>query len=107
MMKAVRHTDASLAHRTIGDVHWHVRPDWESTLLDGNGLPVDEWLSLRCARKVKSHQRRAVYAVEHAGPGGGLVVTTSNVIQPGTRLENYRAMRQAVRDFGAYPIRLA
>ena len=66
-MKAIRRTDASLAHRTIGDVHWHVRPDWESALLDDNGLHVDEWLSLGCARKVKSHQRRAVYVVEHAG----------------------------------------
>jgi uroporphyrinogen decarboxylase len=44
------------------------------------------------------------YAIEQAGPGGGLVIATGNVIQPGTRLENYRAMRQAVRDFGRYPI---
>jgi uroporphyrinogen decarboxylase len=45
------------------------------------------------------------YAIQHAAPGGGLVVTSGNVIQPGTRLENYLAARQAVRDFGAYPIR--
>ncbi len=44
-------------------------------------------------------------AIAHAGRGGGLVVTTSNVLQPGTRLENYLAMRQAVRDFGGYPLR--
>lgn len=44
------------------------------------------------------------YAIEHAGPGGGLVISTSNVVQPGTKLENYRAMRQAVRDFGTYSV---
>ena len=36
---------------------------------------------------------------------GGLVLTTSNVLQPGTRLENYIAMREAIREYGAYPIR--
>jgi uroporphyrinogen decarboxylase len=44
-------------------------------------------------------------AIEAAGPGGGLVLTTSNVIPPGSRLENYLAMRQAIRDYGAYPLR--
>ena len=44
------------------------------------------------------------YAIQHAAPGGGLVVTTGNVLQPGTQLANYTAVRQAVRDFGAYPI---
>jgi uroporphyrinogen decarboxylase len=46
----------------------------------------------------------ARYAIQHAGPGGGLVITTSNVLQPGVRLENYLAARQAVRDYGRYPI---
>jgi len=45
------------------------------------------------------------YAIEHAAPGGGLVVATGNVLQPGTKLENYLAARQATRDYGAYPIR--
>ncbi|MBD04186.1 MAG: hypothetical protein CME24_16435 [Gemmatimonadetes bacterium] len=40
--------------------------------------------------------------IEHAAPGGGLVIATSNVVQPGTTLENYEAMRQTVRDFGSY-----
>ena len=44
------------------------------------------------------------YAIEHAAPGGGLVVTNSNVVQPGTKLEHYQAARQAVHDFGRYPI---
>jgi len=40
------------------------------------------------------------YAVEHAGAGGGLVITCGNVLQPGTLLENYLEARQAVRDYG-------
>ncbi len=39
-------------------------------------------------------------AVEQAGAGGGLVLTCSNVVAPGARLENYLAQRQALRDFG-------
>ena len=46
------------------------------------------------------------YAIQHAAPGGGLVIATGNVVQPGSNLENYLAARQATRDFGAYPIRL-
>ena len=46
------------------------------------------------------------YAIQHAAPGGGLVITSGNVLQPGTRLENYRAARQATRDYGAYPIQI-
>jgi uroporphyrinogen decarboxylase len=46
----------------------------------------------------------ARYAIQHAAPGGGLVVTTGNVIQPGSQLENYYALRQTVREYGAYPI---
>jgi hypothetical protein len=45
------------------------------------------------------------YAIRHAARGGGLVIATGNVLQPGTTLDNYLAARQATRDFGAYPIR--
>lgn len=44
------------------------------------------------------------YAIQQAAPGGGLVITTGNVLQPGTQLANYLAARQATRDYGAYPI---
>jgi uroporphyrinogen decarboxylase len=44
------------------------------------------------------------YAISHAGRDGGLVVTVSNVLQPGTQLGNYTAMRQAIHDYGVYPI---
>ena len=46
------------------------------------------------------------YAIQHAAPGGGLVIATGNVLQPGTRLENYLAARQSTREHGAYPIRV-
>lgn len=44
------------------------------------------------------------HAIARAGRGGGLVIATSNVLQPGTQLDNYLAMRQAVDEFGAYPL---
>ncbi len=44
------------------------------------------------------------YAIQHAAPGGGLVVANSNVVPPGSRLENYLAGRKAVHDYGRYPI---
>jgi hypothetical protein len=46
------------------------------------------------------------YAIQHAAPGGGLVIATGNVLQPGTNLDNYLAARQATRDYGAYPIQI-
>lgn len=39
-------------------------------------------------------------AIEAVGKDGGLVVTASNVVPVGTKLENYKAMRAAVREFG-------
>jgi uroporphyrinogen decarboxylase len=47
------------------------------------------------------------YAIKHAAPGGGLVVATGNVLQPGTKLENYLAARQATREYGTYPIKIS
>lgn len=43
-------------------------------------------------------------AIEQAGSGGGLVLACSNVVAPGSKLENYLAMRQAIRNYGRYPI---
>jgi len=44
------------------------------------------------------------YALKHAAAGGGLVITCGNVLQPGVRYENYMAQRQAVRQWGGYPV---
>lgn len=46
------------------------------------------------------------YAIRHAAPGGGLVLTSGNTLQIGTKWENYAAMRAAAREFGRYPIAL-
>jgi uroporphyrinogen decarboxylase len=51
-------------------------------------------------------QAEVRYAIQHAAPGGGLVVTTGNVLQPGIKLENYLSARQATRAYGTYPIRI-
>ena len=51
-------------------------------------------------------RQEVLQSIREAAKGGGLVVTTSNVVAPGTPLENYMAARQAVRDYGKYPIRV-
>ncbi len=66
------------------------------------GVDCDTLISAPPAQ-ARAQVRRAIAG---AGRGGGLVLATSNVLQPGTRLENYLAMRQAVRDFGQYPLDL-
>jgi uroporphyrinogen decarboxylase len=43
------------------------------------------------------------YAVKHAAPGGGLVLTSGNTLQLGTKYENYMAMLSAARKYGTYP----
>lgn len=45
------------------------------------------------------------YALRYAAPGGGLVLTSGNTLQVGTKWENYQAMRTAAREYGRYPIR--
>jgi hypothetical protein len=49
-------------------------------------------------------EREARYAIEHAAPGGGLVLTSGNGLERGTSWENYQAMLRVRRDCGAYPI---
>ncbi len=44
------------------------------------------------------------HAIRHAGSGGGLVITSGNTLQVGTKWENYAAMRAAARRYGSYPI---
>ncbi len=47
---------------------------------------------------------QARYAIRHAAPGGGLVLTSGNGLENGTKLENYRAMMQVRAEYGRYPI---
>jgi uroporphyrinogen decarboxylase len=62
-----------------------------------------ETLVAGTAQKARDEVRAAIRG---GAQGGGLVLTTGNVLQPGTRLDNYLAARQATRDYGAYPIAL-
>ena len=43
--------------------------------------------------------------IRAAAPGGGFVLTSSNSIHGGVRLENYMAMLETARLYGNYPIR--
>lgn len=49
--------------------------------------------------------REAVYAIQHGAPGGGLVLAGGNILEPGTKPENYAAVARAVAEYGHYPIR--
>ena len=42
--------------------------------------------------------------IAKASPGGGHILASSNSIHPGVRPENYRAMLEAAREFGRYPL---
>jgi uroporphyrinogen decarboxylase len=48
--------------------------------------------------------RDVEYCLQHAAPGGGYVLTTSNSVQAGSKYENYVAMLQTGREKGGYPI---
>jgi len=49
-------------------------------------------------------EAQVAYAIRHAAPGGGFVMTSGNSLQSGTKLENYQAMVAATRRLGSYPI---
>lgn len=115
----IKHTDGNVwgildTFVDLGIDGWHgIQPDIGmdmKQLKERYGGKLCLFGGVNCATLIEGAPERARqevrYAIEHAGPGGGLVIATSNVVQPGTRLDNYRAMRQAVRDLGAYPISL-
>ena len=49
--------------------------------------------------------QEAVYAIQHGAPGGGLVLAGGNILEPGTKPENYAAVARAMVEYGHYPIR--
>lgn len=51
-------------------------------------------------------RRQVAYAIHHAAPGGGLVLCSGNSIMATVQYENYLAMLAALREYGAYPIRV-
>jgi len=44
-------------------------------------------------------------SLRNAAAGGGLVLSCSNVVPPGSRLDIYRAGLECLREFGKYPIK--
>ena len=42
--------------------------------------------------------------IAKGAPGGGYILASSNSIHPGVKPENYRAMVEAARRFGRYPL---
>ena len=42
--------------------------------------------------------------IAKASPGGGHILASSNSIHPAVRPENYRAMLDAAKQFGRYPL---
>jgi uroporphyrinogen decarboxylase len=51
-------------------------------------------------------RKEVLDSIRGAARGGGLVMATSNVVQKGAKLENYLAMREAIRHYGSYPLSL-
>jgi uroporphyrinogen decarboxylase len=51
-------------------------------------------------------RRQVAYAIEHAAPGGGLVLMSGNSIMATVQYENYLEMLAAQREYGTYPIRV-
>ncbi len=62
------------------------------TLTDGTADEVDE---------------EVMTAIKDAGAGGGLAICSGNSLMPGTKYENYLAMLDANRKYGAYPLRVS
>ncbi len=46
----------------------------------------------------------ARYAIRHAAPGGGYIYGASHSLAVGTKPENLQAMREALAEYGKYPI---
>ena len=59
------------------------------------------------AGTVEQVREEVRYVIRNAGPRGGLVVTTSNVVSAGTPLAKYLALRETVRECGSYPISIS
>jgi uroporphyrinogen decarboxylase len=47
-------------------------------------------------------EEAVIRAIEDAGPGGGYILSDSNVIDPGVRAENFITMMRAARKYGRY-----
>jgi len=53
---------------------------------------------------VNEAKREVLDALLHAGPGGGLIIGSSNSVAYGAKFENYMAAQETAKSFGTYPI---
>ena len=112
----IKHTDGNL---------WPILDDLISTGIDGlHGIQINIGMEMAKLKKMYGEKlcffggtncdtlitgtpddirQEVLLAIRGAAQGGGLVVTTSNVVPPGAKIENYRAMREAITSYGKYP----
>jgi len=53
---------------------------------------------------VNEAKREVLDALLHAGPGGGLIIGSSNSVAYGAKFENYMAAQETAKSFGTYPL---
>ena len=75
------------------------------------GKKISLWGNIDCGNLLKDGSREDVRAavrdcIKRGAPGGGFVLMSSNSIPNSAKPENYAALLEAGREFGAYPIRL-
>ena len=49
-------------------------------------------------------EQEVIYAIDNAGKGGGLAISCSNTLMVGQKYRNVRAMYEAARKHGQYPL---
>lgn len=86
-----------LAHMDIGEVKARYG---ERITLVGN-IDCGELLPRGSTEEVVEAVKETI---AKAAPGGGFILASSNSIHPAVKPENYRAMVQAARTFGRYPL---
>jgi len=59
---------------------------------------------LLCRKSPREVEEVVKKTIKKAAPGGGYILSSSNAIQPVVKPENYRAMIQATRKYGKYPV---
>jgi uroporphyrinogen decarboxylase len=86
-----------IAHMDIGEVK---RRYGDRIAVAGN-VDCGELL---CRGSVEEVVEAVKETIAKAAPGGGHIVASSNSIHPGVKPQNYRAMLEAGRRFGTYPL---
>jgi len=86
-----------VAGMNIGEVK---RKYGDRVCLIGN-IDCGDLLSRKSPQEVKKVVRQTI---KEAAPGGGYIISSSNAIHASVRPENYKAMIEATKRYGKYPI---